>query len=120
MNNNAQFWIGLAQNLLMQAPIVLVAGLALVFCFARWRQMPKACLLGSLGFGLVILRTVLASSLQLLIPRMLGGNHQLMVTFFTVSGVVWSVVSAVAYGLLAAALFADRGTAPSAEARLRI
>lgn len=108
MNNNAQLWINLVQNLLMQAPIVLVAGFALIVCGTRWRQMPKACLLASLGFGLVILRAVVSPTLQILIPRLTSGDHRMMITFFTVSGVVWSVLSAVAYGLLAAALFADR------------
>jgi len=116
MSNNVQMWVGLAQNLLIQLPVVFVAGLALAWCLTHWGQMPRACLLGSIGFALVLARAVAASTLQILVPRLMGGDHRMMMMFFTVSGVVWSLWSALAYGLLAAAVFADRSPAPRASA----
>ncbi|WP_395739248.1 hypothetical protein [Prosthecobacter sp.] len=111
MNNIEQFKIVLA-SLLTQLPILLVSLVAVIMVVTRWNELPKASMWALLGFGLTLLLCIVIPVVQNSVQHWAIENrdlsHDQRASIFTGLSILWSVLRAVSYALLLAAVFAGR------------
>ncbi len=97
--------------LLAEIPVLLVWTAGLVIAVVRWRQHPRVSLLTVIALILMLVNLLVGMLLNILIPTWLsaqGSDSSEIILFFTVKGFIQAVISAVAFGLLLAALFGWR------------
>lgn len=100
----------------IELPILLVCFVACVVILARWNEASRGAMWALLGFGLTTI-------LCIAIPVSQAGVQELMkqgswtaaerASVFAGLGFLWSVLRAVTYALLLAAVFAGRSISPS-------
>jgi hypothetical protein len=103
----------------MQTPIMLVLGVGVVMAFVRWRNHPRASLLAMSGLvGLILLGLIFPIIQTELVMSMPGPAPppQNIARRMMVLATVGSCLRAVGYGLVVAAIFADRPPSRSAAA----
>jgi hypothetical protein len=116
MNSNMQWFVQALKTQLMHLPILMISLAAVVIAIVRWRRAPQACLFCLLGFGVIFFLSAVMPFVQYFLimgPGRSGGSSG-MGTLMTVMGVAWSGLTAVAYVLLAMAVFAGRSSPPEA------
>jgi hypothetical protein len=96
----------LATNL----PTLIVCFIAGVVILGRWREGSSASFYAALGFGLVLVLCFVMPLAQTMIQQWVFENGQRATRMwaFTALGVVGSVLHAIIYALLLAAIFAGR------------
>lgn len=106
----------------MHVPMILVCIAAVAVIIARWRQAPNASLWALAGFGLALAMSIAAPLVQVLLQAWLTragtGEYSSRAWAFSAFGVVISILNAVVYALLLAAIYAGRprSGAPNAGA----
>jgi hypothetical protein len=115
MNSNPEWFLQALRAQIPHLPVVMVCLVAITIAIVKWRQAPLAALLCTLGFGIIIgLSTVMPFVQYFLLmgpARPAGGAVSV---WMTILSVIWSGLVAVAYVLLAVAVFAGRSKPPQA------
>ena len=99
---------------LVQFPILLVWLAGFILAIAYWRRHPRASLLTVIALVIFLLESVVNTYLNLWLPLMLserGIATFQMSQILVVKGIVTSIILAVAWGLLIAAIFGGRQAA---------
>lgn len=110
INDNAQLTV-LFSLFAAQLPILIVSLFGCVVVMARKNELSAAASWALMGFGLSIVLCVVIPLVQVLVQNWAltsGGNMAQRASIFTVLAVVWSLLRAVSYGLLLAAILAGR------------
>ncbi len=100
----------LFKYLAAQIPELTALFAGILICVAQWRKQPRRALLAFLGFGLLLLASVVPISILIVVPRLFGDFAR---AEFSV--IVWgcrALLCAIAYALLIAALFSGRKPLP--------
>jgi hypothetical protein len=94
----------------VNVPTLLVCLVAGVVIMGRWRYAQSAAFWAALGFGLVLILCFVMPFGQMMLQRWVfeGGQRQTRMWAFTAFGIVGSVLHAVIYALLLAAIYAGR------------
>jgi CDP-diglyceride synthetase len=97
-------------SLAMNVPTLLVCLVAGVVILGRWREGASASFLALLGFGLVLVLCFVLPLGQTMIQQWVfeNGQRASRMWAFTAFGIVGSVLRAVSYALLLAAIYAGR------------
>jgi hypothetical protein len=97
-------------SLAMNLPTLLVCFVAGVVVLGRWGQAPRASLWAALGFGLVLVLCFVMPLMQTLIQQWVfeNGQRESRMWAFTAFGIVGSILHAIIYALLLAAIYAGR------------
>jgi len=95
----------------MNVPTLLVCFVAGVVILGRWGQAPRASVWAALGFGLVLVLCFVMPLAQTMIQQWVfeSGQRESRMWAFTAFGIVGSVLHAIIYALLLAAIYAGRG-----------
>jgi CDP-diglyceride synthetase len=103
-------------SLAMNVPTLLVCFVAGVVILGRWREGSSASFFAALGFGLVLILCFLMPLAQTLLQQWVfeNGQRASRMWAFTAFGIVGSVLHAIIYALLLAAIYAGRPKAESA------
>jgi len=110
ISDNAQLSV-LLSLFVAQLPVLIVSVLGCVVIVARKNELAGAASWALMGFGLSIVLCILIPAAQTIVQKwvMEGGTSVAQrASLFTVLGVVWSILRAVSYALLLAALLAGR------------
>jgi uncharacterized membrane protein YeiB len=94
-----------------QLPILIVCVLACMVIMTRKNDLAGATLWALAGFGLSIALSVAIPVVQMAVQKWVaegGVSMAQRASVFTILGVVWSVLRAVSYALLLAAILAGR------------
>lgn len=94
----------------MNLPILVVCFIAGVVILGRWRDASSASLWALLGFGLVLALCFVLPVGQTMIQQWMfeNGQREARMWAFTAFGIVGSVLRAISYALLLAAIYAGR------------
>ena len=94
-------------NLLIDLPAHLVRLVGIILCFVYWRRYPRACLLTLIAILLFYLQTAIAIGVNLWVQRAARFtiNPGSIAIYFRVYGFLNSIITAIAFGLLFAAIF---------------
>jgi hypothetical protein len=94
----------------MNVPTLLVCFVAGVVILGRWREASNASVWAALGFGLVLVLCFVMPLAQTMIQQWVleEGQRASRMWAFTAFGIVGSVLRAVIYALLLAAIYAGR------------
>jgi hypothetical protein len=97
-------------SLAMNVPTLLVCLVAGVVILGRWREGSSASFFAALGFGLVLVLCFVLPLGQTMIQQWVfqDGQRASRMWAFTAFGIVGSVLRAVSYALLLAAIYAGR------------
>lgn len=96
---------------LIQLPLLLVWLVGIILAGVYWRRNPVVSLLALVAISMLFLESLVATYLNLWLPVMLsqrGWGAGRIGTFLAAKGLLQSVMSAVAWGLLIAAIFGWR------------
>ncbi len=109
----------LLANLFSQLPYYLVLLAGALVAVARWRRHPRASLLVVAGAVVLGLSSLASTSISWALPalaasRVLRFGYSRLANALGVCRSVLSVMAAIGYGLLLAAVFADRASEPEA------
>ena len=110
INDNAQL-MQLLSMFASQLPILIVSLFGCVVVMARKNELSVAASWALMGFGLSIVLCVLIPVAQFFVQNWVvagGGSMARRASLFTVLAVVWSLLRAVSYGFLLAAILAGR------------
>jgi len=94
----------------VNVPTLLVCLVASIVILGRWGQAPRASLWAALGFGLVLILCFVMPFGQMMLQQWVfeDGQRANRMWAFTTFGIVGSVLHAVIYALLLAAIYAGR------------
>jgi hypothetical protein len=97
-------------SLAMNVPTLLVCFVAGVVVLGRWGQAPRASVWAALGFGLVLILCFAMPLAQTMIQQWVfeNGQRESRMWAFTGFGMVSSVLHAIIYAFLLAAIYAGR------------
>jgi hypothetical protein len=97
-------------SLAMNIPTLLVCMVAGVVILGRWREGSNALFFAALGFGLVLVLCFVMPLAQTLLQQWVfeNGQRESRMWAFTAFGIAGSVLHAVIYALLLAAIYAGR------------
>ena len=93
---------------LTQLPVILIWLVGIVLAVTRWQRHPKVSLLALIALVLALLETIVNGFLSVWIPVMLteqGVSTAQMGTVFGIWRFISSIVGAVIWGLVLAAIF---------------
>jgi hypothetical protein len=98
-------------SLAMNVPTLLVCFVAGIVILGRWGQAPRASVWAALGFGLVLVMCFVMPLAQTVIQQWVfeNGQRESRMWAFTAFGIAISVLHAINYTLLLAAIYAGRG-----------
>lgn len=102
-------------NLLTQLPILLVCFVGIVLAIVRWQCHPRVSLLTLIGIGLFLLDLSLNIFLNVGMPLWFARRDVSVTqigTFLAVKSILASLLVALAWGLLLAAIFSGRKPTP--------
>jgi hypothetical protein len=90
-------------------PLVLVCLLGLIFAIIRWRRHPRVSLFAGLGCALLLVSSIVGSlAFGWAQHRMMTGTAAEVGAFFTLIGIMRSVVSTAGFVFLLLAIFSGR------------
>ena len=94
----------------VNVPTLLICFVAGVVILGRWREASSASLWAALGFGLVLVLCFVMPLAQTMLQQWVMENGQRVSRMwaFTAFGIVGSVLRAIVYALLLAAIYAGR------------
>jgi hypothetical protein len=97
-------------SLAMNVPVLLVCFVAGIVILGRWREGASASVFAALGFGLVLVLCFVLPLGQTMIQHWVfeDGQREARMWALTGFGIVGSVLRAVSYALLLAAIYAGR------------
>ena len=100
----------------MNVPTLLVCFVAGVVILGRWREGSSASFYAALGFGLVLVLCFVMPLAQTIIQQWVfeNGQRESRMWAFTAFGIAGSVLHAIVYSFLLAAIYAGRPKAVSA------
>jgi hypothetical protein len=96
---------------LVQSPILLVWLAGFILAAVHWRKHPRVSLLTVIALAIFLIEGLVDTYLNLWLPLMLSERGMAAVQmgqFFTAKGIVTSIIGAVAWGLVVAAIFSGR------------
>ena len=98
-------------------PTLLVCAVACIMIVGRWRQGSGHLFWGILGFGLALLLCFVMPAIQTALQQWVfqSGERMSRAWVFSAFGIVASILHAVIYGCLLAAVFAGRPANERAE-----
>jgi hypothetical protein len=94
-------------NILLDLPAHLVKLVGIVLCFVYWGRYPRACLLALIAILFFYLQSAIAVAVSLWVQTAVRRSMTAtdIGTYFQISGFAQSVVKAIGFGLLFAAIF---------------
>ncbi len=94
-------------SLLVDLPSHLIKLAGIVLCIICWRRYPRASLLALAGILVFFFQTALGIAFNLWVQSGRGSftSGRSIATFYQVTGFIQSIIRAVGFGLLFAALF---------------
>ena len=97
----------------MNVPTLLVCLVAGVVILGRWGQASRASFWAALGFGLVLVLCFVMPFAQMMLQQWVleDGQRAIRMWAFTAFGILGSVLHAIIYALLLAAIYAGRAKA---------
>ena len=99
----------LVREVAVQFPSLLALLVCLVIALVRWKRHPRASLVASLAFVLLMLHGLFFAAIYIWIPHWLGeGTAESHRTFYNMFGLFASVLFAIAMAILLVAVFIDR------------
>jgi len=112
-------FMAILQHVLGSLPIVIALFPALVLAVLRRDRHPRASLFTTIGAAAGLLNLVAGFAFQSWLQQRMAdsGGYADMQWVFLGNSAVHALLSAVAWGFLVAAIFADRGPAPVAATR---
>jgi hypothetical protein len=110
MNNNPVQLKLFLTSLAVNVPTLLVCLVAGVVILGRWREGSSASVFAALGFGLALVLCIVLPLGQTMIQQWTfeTGQREARMWAFTAFGIVGSVLRAISYALLLAAIYAGR------------
>ena len=99
------------QSLAYQIPVLLVSLVACIVTILNWHLSPRASMFSLLGFGCLLAICFLAPLSQSLVQYSFahdGSGVRTMGSVYAGLGAFWSILRAVSYGLILAAVYAGR------------
>ena len=106
----------LVREVAVQFPSLLALLACLVIALVRWKRHPRASLVASLAFVLLILHGLFFSVIYIWIPHWLGeGTAESHRTFYNMFGLFANALFAIAVAILLVAVFIDRKQASMTE-----
>ena len=113
MNNDLS---QLVREVAVQVPSFLALLVCLVIALIRWKRHPRASLVASLAFVLLMLHGLFFSVIYVWIPHWLGeGTAESQRTFYNRFALFANVLFAIAMAILLVAVFIDRKQASMTE-----
>lgn len=110
--NQTPMFLELVRNFAYQFPTFVVCLIAAFLILTRWKQLQRAGLWALLGFGVVLVLCLVVPLLNTAVHFWMiqGGGHsaQQVGMVYSVLGIVWSLLHAVGYGFLLAAILTGR------------
>jgi hypothetical protein len=98
---------------LVQSPILLVWLAGFILAAVHWRKHPQVSLLTVIALAIFLIEALVDTYLNMWLPLMLSERGMAAMQigqFFTAKGILTSIIGAVAWGLLIAAIFSGRPT----------
>ena len=106
MNNDL---FQLVREVAVQFPSLLALLVCLVIALVRWKRHPRASLVASLAFVLLMLHGLFFSAIYIWIPHWLGeGTAESQRTFYNRFALFANALFAIAVAILLVAVFIDR------------
>ena len=100
--------------LVTSLPVFLVEIAVIVLAVSRWNRHPKVSMLAATAMGIMLVVELISRTASVLLPMRLMGEGrsaaELGVVFAVIGGIS-ALTHAVALGLLAGAIFSERGPA---------
>lgn len=98
-------------NLAIQLPVLIALLIGIILCFTHWSRYPKPSLLAFLGLLLLMIMTLI-TVLTVFLPYFLQSNFNMtysaMAPIQSLVGIISSIMYAIGYILLIAAIFSSR------------
>jgi hypothetical protein len=92
-----------------QMPLLAVWIVGIVLAIKNWEHYQKASLLALLGFTTLILETIVFSIINMALPQFLNSISASEIgLYYSAIGAVRTLLEAVSFGLLVAAIFTQR------------
>ncbi|HYH84403.1 MAG TPA: hypothetical protein VEX60_02910 [Pyrinomonadaceae bacterium] len=106
MRNAGYFILGL----LVQLPSILTALVCIIIAAVRWKRHPRISLLLILSLSWITVQSLIFDAIFFFAPQWLidQGKTSSLDTFYTVTGVTYNVMAALALALLLVAVFSLR------------
>ena len=110
--NNTSMLMYFANQMLAQAPILLVYLFGIILCAMRWQRAPKAAMLALIGTGVMLLTTLVFGFMNAyLITNQINSGTPISgvgqsLAFLSMGA---SILRAAGFALVLAAVFAQRG-----------
>jgi hypothetical protein len=103
----------------INVPVLLVCFVAGVVILGRWRDAPSASLWALLGFGLLVVLCFVMPLAQTILQQWMfeNGQRESRMWALTAFGIVGSVLRALIYAFLLAAIYAGRPKAATQNLR---
>jgi hypothetical protein len=114
MNQDTSFFSEAFRIFIQQAPILVVSLAAVIMAVVKWRQAPTPSLLCFLGFGLILLLSLVSPVVYTWLPRLMRDRPGLG-GVYTAIGILHAFLLAIAFAVILLAIFADRNR-PTAAA----
>jgi hypothetical protein len=98
-------------SMMVQSPILLVWLAGFILAAVHWRRHPRVSLLTVIALAIFLVETLVNTYLNLWLPLMLSERGVAAVQIgqlFAAKGILTSIIGAVAWGLLIAAIFSGR------------
>jgi hypothetical protein len=98
-------------SLLFQSPILLVWFAGFILALVYWRRHPRASLFTIIALVIFLVETLVDTYLNLWLPFQLSERNIAagqIGQIYMVKGIVTSIIGAVAWGLIVAAIFSGR------------
>jgi len=102
---------GILSNLLIQCPLFIVWSVGIFIALTNMKNYPKISIFTLVALGIFLIETIIFSVANTLIPLMsyqYGWTTNNIATFYTISGIIRSLINTVCWGLIIAAIFSCR------------
>jgi len=105
------------RQLITQAPMLIVYTVGIVMAFVYWRRYPRPCLFTLIAASVMLLVALVFPLTHIILFQALsrfGWTASMFGSVLTAVGIVGNLIHAAAFGLLIAAVFADRAVSQQA------
>ncbi len=105
-------------NYLLEIPLLVVWGVGCALAIRNWDTHPKAARLTLVALGIIIIQSLIGVALNTWLPAYLlsrGMSAARMGIVLSIRGGVGTIIAAIAWGLLIAAIFTGRAQSEGTE-----
>ena len=98
-------------SLLLQSPILLVWLAGFILALVDWRRHPRRSLFTVIALAIFLIETLVDTYLNMWLPLLLSERNleaAQISQLFLIKGMLTSIIGAVAWGLIVAAIFSGR------------